>query len=506
MRGTPIAALAAFLLVIGGCSADQGELGATGTHPRKEGEAASATDPEQATGTAPPQDGAASTAGVDTEASAAGPIYRAEDLQGLDGPLREQASWVLDHLAPGATGPSAPEVRERFAAEFLEQVPADQIAPILAGVREESRLHLTAVGPVEEGPQGTFSTRLSLTGEQALRVVLSVDDQGRIAGLLLQPGPPEDLPQVASWHALAQEFAALGGTTRLYVGQVSEGTCRTEHATAAEPVAAPSGSIFKLIVLAAVVEAIEADELSWDQELTITPGLKSLPSGQLQDRPDGSRVSVQEAATLMISISDNTATDLLMDAVGEQRLTDVVARISDQPERLTPLLTTREFFELGWNAPTVREQWASADPAARTALLATLPHDLAELRSNPFAVTEPVWQQGVGWFLTGQEICTAHAILAQQAGTPAGAPVRQILSANPGLPAPGEASYQGFKGGSAPGVLAYSFYLETRAEDARADAAGTGEVLVVQVSHDGPILPQGYSDLTQAGLALLVRD
>ena len=80
----------------------------------------------------------------------------------------------------------------------------------------------------------------------------------------------------------------------------------------------PLGSMFKLYVLGTVAERIRSGAFGWDTELTITPELKSLAGGQLQDRPDGSKVTVLEATRLMISISDNTATDLLIHKVGKK--------------------------------------------------------------------------------------------------------------------------------------------------------------------------------------------
>lgn len=421
---------------------------------------------------------------------------QAADLGSLDGALRDQSQWVLDHLASDATGPTAQEAAQRFSAEFLAQVPADQIAPVLAEVREGPPLTLAGVGAVQEHPDGIMATELTLSGDEPLRLSISVDADGRIAGLLIQPGSPADLPQANSWAELDDDFAALGGTTRVYVGEVDAGRCRTVHASEGASDPAPSGSVFKLIVLSALVDAIADGDLSWEDELTITPEVKSLPSGELQDRPDGSVVSVREAAGLMISISDNTATDLLMEALGQGRLAAAAEQVSDDPEQLTPLLSTSQFFELGWAAPRLREQWGDADPARRAELVDELSGDLSALRTNPFAVSEPAWTSGVGWFLTGEEICTAHAILREQASTAAGEPVREILSANPGLFAPAEATYQAFKGGSAPGVLALSFYVEAGDES-------SGRVLSVQVSHDGAILPDSYTELTQAGLGLL---
>lgn len=477
MRGT-LAIVCLALLVTAGCATED--------------------DPKDSASqdAAPTSASAAPTESAPTEPATTDPAPTA-DLGALDGALREQSQWVLDHLAAEATGPTADEAEEHFSAEFLEEVPPDQLEPVFDTFRQGPQLTLTGVGEVQDHPGGGVGTQLTLTGEETVRVSVSVDGDGLIAGLRLQPGPPVDLPDLASWDQLDDELAALGGTTGIYVGDVVDAACQTVHITDEEPEPAPSGSVFKLIVLSALVDAVESGELSWDDELTITPELKSLPTGELQDREDGSTVPVQEAAALMISISDNTATDLLMNAVGPERLHATVARISDDPDRLTPLLTTRQFFQVGWNAPQVREQWASASTSERADLLHDLPEDLDALRSNPFAITDVVWPEGVGWFLTGEEICTTHAVLQEQAQTPAGEPVREILSANPGLPAPEAATYQGFKGGSAPGVLAYSFYLEGGQDDA-------GQVLVVQVAHERAILEGSFTELTQAALNLLV--
>lgn len=481
MRGAAVTGVLTALLVAAGCTADD-------------------ADRSVATQAAPTTDDPATDDSATSDTATSAPAVPV-DLGALDGPLREQTQWVLDQLAPGASGPTAEEAQERFHPDFLDQVPAGQLASVFATLRGESPVVVADVGEAQEHPEGPRSTQLTLVGETNLQMSITVDGDGLIAGLLFQPGPATDLPEVGSWEELEEEFAALGGTTRVVVGEVADGACTTTYSSEGADQPAPSGSVFKLLVLSAVVDAVAAGDLAWDQELTLTPGLKSLPSGELQDRPDGSAVTVREAATLMISISDNTGTDLLMDAVGPDRLRDAVERVTDDPDRLTPLPTTRQFFLLGWDAPELREQWADADPAGREQLLAQLPDDLARLRGNPFSVTQPAWPDGVDWFLTGEEICTAHAVLQEQAGSEPGEPVRQILSANPGLPSPDGATYQGFKGGSAPGVLAYTFYLE-----GEGDGHGAGRVLSVQVAHEGQILPTGFTDLTQAGLALLVRD
>lgn len=491
-----LVALVSAGLVLTACSgSDQPDTGTStdvGRGPATDAPTTPVTDDAGPTTSAPE---VSATTGPEVQDTGLAPGF---DLGPLEGALREQTRWVLEQLTAEATGPGTEEVAARFSAEFLEAVPPDQVAPVLTELRDGPALTLTAVAPVQDRGEGAVGTELTLSGEEPVRLSVTVGANGLIDGLLLQPGPAPDLPEVGSWEQLDEELAALGGVTAVFVGEVSGSDCTAVHASPAATEPAPSGSVFKLLVLSAVVDAVQAGDLAWDDELTITADLKSLPSGELQDRPDGSTVAVEEAAGLMIAVSDNTATDLLMEAVGPEHLAEAVDRVTDDPDRLSPLLTTRQLFLLGWDAPEVLAQWDGADPAGREALLAQLPDDLTRLRSNPFAITDPVWPEGADWFLTGAEICTAHAVLQEQARTPAGEPVRAILSANPGVPRPDGVTYQGFKGGSVVGVLAYTFYVET--------ADGPGRVLSVQVSHDGQILPTGYTDLTQAGLALLVRE
>jgi beta-lactamase class A len=50
--------------------------------------------------------------------------------------------------------------------------------------------------------------------------------------------------------------------------------------------------------------------------LAVAAQLKGLPSGQPQNELDGTQISVLDTAAKMISISDNTAADMLINLVG----------------------------------------------------------------------------------------------------------------------------------------------------------------------------------------------
>ena len=446
---------------------------------------AGATDGADDAGATDGPDDAGATSGPDDTGATDRPEEDTPALPG--GALGEQAAWVVEQLAPDATGPTEQEAQERFTDAFLQEVPADQLESHLETTRSAGELTLVAV--TEEA---TGQVTLRLSGDEPLLILLAVDEEGLISGLRLSPDISATAPQLDSWEEVDAGLTDLGATTQVYAADVRDGVCHPVYESPdSEP--APSGSAFKLIVLSAVVDAVADGDLAWDDELTLTADLKSLPSGQLQDEEDGATVTVREAAELMIAISDNTGTDLLMDAVGDERVQAAVETVAEDPDRLTPLLTTREFFLLGWGAPEVQEQWAQADAQERVALVDDLPSDLSGL--HPFSVTTPAWTEGVGWFLTGPELCAVHAILQEQAQTEAGEPVRDILSANPGLVPPSQVTYQGFKGGSAPGVLAMTFYQET--------GDGDGRVFTMQVRHDGNIYADGFTELTQSGLNLL---
>lgn len=69
------------------------------------------------------------------------------------------------------------------------------------------------------------------------------------------------------------------------------------------------------------------------------------------------------------------------------------------------------------------------------------------------------------------------------ATTDAGAPVRDILALNPGVTSTEGLGYVGFKGGSAVGEIAGSWYVE--------DADGAAHVLVVQLADPSGQVPDG---------------
>lgn len=88
----------------------------------------------------------------------------------------------------------------------------------------------------------------------------------------------------------------------------------------------PPASTIKLPVLVAVYAAIEAGTLSLEETLPLEPEL-SMPDGGVMDGfTPGYRYPVRDLAHLMITISDNTATNMLIRRIGFEAVRSLLDR------------------------------------------------------------------------------------------------------------------------------------------------------------------------------------
>lgn len=78
----------------------------------------------------------------------------------------------------------------------------------------------------------------------------------------------------------------------------------------------PTASIIKIPVLIQLFKSIEANQLTIYDEMTLTPYYKTEGSGNLQNKPLGSKYTIDQLAKVMIQNSDNSATNMLISAVG----------------------------------------------------------------------------------------------------------------------------------------------------------------------------------------------
>jgi hypothetical protein len=239
-----------------------------------------------------------------------------------------------------------------------------------------------------------------------------------------------------------------------------------------------------------------------DQELTVTNAMKStgeIGPGLLQNDPAGTRVSVRQTAAQMISISDNTAADMLIHLVGRPAVQAQDRQWSAHAALNVPFLTTRELFLLKYVHPALAGQYLHLAPSQRAEFLAssvdTLPLSLTQAQLRSLATAPPTDIDTLEWFASPDDICRAFAGLQQLAAQPALAPLGSVLSANNGSIGPDPAQWPTvwFKGGSEPGVLTLG-YLAT-------DSNGQTYVVVAMLSNPAAAL----SPAATLGLLAIVR-
>lgn len=101
-----------------------------------------------------------------------------------------------------------------------------------------------------------------------------------------------------------------------------------EHVGLHDDVPFEVGSAFKAFVAAEYARQVAAGQLDPAMQLTIQPVDRVDSSLVTEAIPDGADIALQDAAEAMIGASDNTATDLVLRAVGSDRVRALLAELS----------------------------------------------------------------------------------------------------------------------------------------------------------------------------------
>lgn len=212
-------------------------------------------------------------------------------------------------------------------------------------------------------------------------------------------------------------------------------------------------SSFKLYVLGALVDEIAAGKHRWNETVPLRDIHRSLPSGILQDWPAGAPLTLYSLASLMISQSDNTATDHLISSLGRERIELQMKRMGHSSvNKNTPLLSTAEMFKLkDASHPKLLNDYLAKDSKGRRSYLsrqlAPMDLDSSDIPKHPHRV------ESAEWFASASDLCRAMEWLSRKGPT-----VRSILAINPGLDP--LKRYAGYKGGSEPGVLSMTYLIQ----------------------------------------------
>ena len=289
---------------------------------------------------------------------------------------------------------------------------------------------------------------------------------------------------------IAADLAALPGSVNAWFGPLDEAPLISRDANM--PLAL--GSAFKLYVLAALAEDVKAGRRKWSDVVALTE--KSYPSGQLQDWPKGSPMTLHTLASLMISISDNTATDQLIAVLGKKCILKLMKNSGhSDPARNTPFLTTRELFVLKASGGETIEEWRNGPPSAKEVMEVVIAAEdpsldqvIAAFGNGPKAID-------IEWFASPADLAKLFAHMRKTAD-PAAFDIMAInLSATDAIKA--NWGTIGFKGGSEPGVLNLTWLLT--------DMAGRDWVLTLGWNNPDAVVDEGKLEAIAQRILLLPR-
>ena len=380
-------------------------------------------------------------------------------LASLGGPAAAQeASPALGNRAEQVVallrGQGAPA--GMFTADFLAQVSEDRLQ---TAARQLTGLYgmagrLAGIDPIsaEAGVMHVDYER----GTAHFNISIEPRAPHRINGLLFTGAEVRG----DSLAAVTAEIRALPGTASLAVARLGDGPPALLAAIEPDrPLAI--GSAFKLWILAELSRQVQAGARRWGDVVALDR--RSIAGGIAAGWPRGSPVTLHTLAALMISTSDNSATDMLLHILGREDVERMMATIGVAAAgRNRPLLSTLELAAIKTAPAPAVNAWLQSDEAGRRRLLATsyAAIDPARLDIGRFS-GNPVHIEGVEWFASAADLVRTMDWLRRNGDETA----RAILAINPAL-APSQRhglTYAGYKGGSEPGVLNLTWLVRDRA-------------------------------------------
>ncbi len=170
-------------------------------------------------------------------------------------------------------------------------------------------------------------------------------------------------------ESLKARIGDFQGTVTLYAKNPVTGTAAEIHGS--DPVR--TASTIKLPILCAVFDAVARGQAKWSDPLTVTAAEKVAGSGVIgSELSDGVQLPLRDAVHLMIVLSDNTATNMILERFGADMVNAYLDRIG--------ITTTRVMRKIlgGAAAPG----WSAAGKLPENqkyGLGKSTPHDMATI-------------------------------------------------------------------------------------------------------------------------------
>lgn len=395
------------------------------------------------------------------------------------GVLNPRLAWFLGELAAGETTTEA-EVLEHFDASWLAVNNVPTTITFINSVRNSypnaritdlishTPIRLTALidTPGTGFPAGfmSFGTRWAAPARINLLGVSTFN------GSVMFP-----IDQTLTMDQAADKVLTLSTDGAMVVARARpDGTCTTLTGRN-ETAPRATGSVFKNWVVGGVAQGIMAGTLSPTENLTMTSGLLA-PGGVINAEPVNTVFPANELTTLMQGISDNTATDLLLNRVGRTSVESLVVDwgmpLPPASNTLLPFMGISQNFHLFRSFPLATSQnWLTLTEAQQEAFFTG---SILPLGNTFGAFFHADLLSQVTWRASPIDICRAYAGLRFRtyAGSDAFRVVDRAMSAQAAQPnVRAEWDRVWYKGGSLASnalgthVLVHTWLLEDAGRD-----------------------------------------
>lgn len=158
-------------------------------------------------------------------------------------------------------------------------------------------------------------------------------------------------------------------------------------------------SSMKLGILRTLLDDVAAGRLKLDETVEIKPELKALPSGTLHQLPNGTSFTLNSLASFMMRDSDNTASDMLINRLGVDRVAATLG--------LPFIMTFHQWFMMKSDS-AFYDNYRYSDGTSRKSLLQQTVPKVPLNYSESYGHATPE----AGWYLSTRKLCELASSLS----------------------------------------------------------------------------------------------
>ncbi len=331
-----------------------------------------------------------------------------------DNPAARQLAWLVEEVSGGST--TSTELRQHFHPDLLARLGESSIRDDINSIRNGTdnpavRDLVTAtpvfarglIAPASGNASGSFVSLATEYSDDALITSFSVQHNFPQGGS--NTAEPEKGLRL---NELGARFAALASDTSMLVARIDNDQCKAIYNLRGDR-PQPTGSIFKIWVLGALTEEMRVKRISPNTMVPLDAD-EIVPAGySINDVALGTQFPLRDMASLMMGVSDNTATDHIHELVGRKRVEDTLKAFRHRNRQLmTPFLSTNEQFHIFWSlSPNEATAYAQGTEEQQRDTLTNTIEPLGPVMSFPQANQDALFDSS--WAASADDVCRAYA-------------------------------------------------------------------------------------------------